>query len=238
MNRFFLTLSAAAALFTATTSFAAPTVLTGPSEVGATFSKIYVPVGFDSNDHFQFVGEGMFNNSCYRPAATTVSVDAKTKTIKVGPVAYEYKGLCLQVILPFQRVVDVGILSEGAWQIVTTDGKQLGQVNIKPALVADADDYLYAPISQAYVRQDKGTESLILNGMFPTACMSMQDVKVSMNDDVIVVQPIAQMAKAKCDEKPQSFTQIVPLPALKAGRYLLHVRSMNGNAINTLFDIQ
>ncbi len=83
----------------------------------AIFQKIYVPSGFDSNDHVQIVGEGMFRNTCYRPAPSSVRVVEATKTIYIGPIAYEYAGLCLQVVLPFERTIDVGILKAGLWKI-------------------------------------------------------------------------------------------------------------------------
>lgn len=228
-----------ATLFNSQPVFAAPGAQAEPTQVGVTFARVYVPVGFDSNDHVQFVGEGMFKNACYRPAPTTVSVDTASKTIKVGPVAYEYKGFCLQVILPFDRVVDVGILEPGTWQIVNaTDGQALGQVSIAPATTADPDDYLYAPVAQAYVRQSGKATTLILNGTFPSSCMAMKDVKVNIIDNVIVVQPIAEMAQGTCTGPATSFTKTVKLGAVKAGRYLLHVRSMNGNAVNALVDVQ
>lgn len=236
-----LNLAAAVAVATvgfAAQSFAQTNVKSEPSQVGVTFSKIYVPVGFDSNDHVQFVGEGTFKNSCYRPAATTVAVDNASKTIKVGPVAYEYNGLCLQVILPFERVVDVGVLPAGLWQVVLTDGKKLGEIEVKPTLSPEPDDFLYAPISQAYVRQSGSRTNLYLNGSFPNECMSIQDVKITITEDAIMVQPIAVMAEGACTGAPKSFTKLVKLPAVKAGRYLLHVRSINGNAINTLIDVQ
>lgn len=226
-----------------TTAFAAPSqtpsVKQEPSQVGVLFSKVYIPVGFDSNDHVQVVGEGQFMNSCYRPANVTVNVDQAKKTITLGPVAYKYNGLCLQVILPFDRVVDVGVLQAGNWQIVQTDGKQIGQIRIAPSLTADPDDYLYAPISQAYVHQTGANAELMLNGNFPSSCMSMKDVKFSIQDNVIIVQPIAQMQDAgTCLGKPAPFTQVVQLGTVAPGRYLLHVRSMNGQAINTMVDIQ
>ncbi len=227
------------ALLIAQSSFAQPSIQAEPTQVPATFSKIYVPVGFDSNDNVQFVGEGIFNNSCFRPAPTTLAVDPATKTIKVGAVAYRYNGICLQVLLPFSRVVDVGILAAGTWQIVGVDGKRLGQIKVAPTLTADPDDYLYAPVSQAYVRQTRASESLILNGTFPNSCMSMQEVRVNVTDDVVIVQPIAQMIdKSACKGGPKIFTHIVNLPLIKAGRYLLHVRSMNGAAVNSLVDLQ
>lgn len=227
-----------ATFFAALVAHAQPTVKSEPSTEAVTFSKIYVPLGFDSNDHVQFVGEGMFQNSCYRPANVTVATDVATKTIKVGPVAYKYNGLCLQVILPFDRTVDVGVLAAGTWQVVQADGKQVGQIKVSPALTADPDDYLYAPISQAYLHQTNGKSELMLNGNFPNSCMKMQDVKFNVQDDVITVQPIATMDQGTCTGPAVPFTQVVQLGAIKAGRYLLHVRSMNAQAINTMIDIQ
>jgi len=240
MTRFILT---AAALLAANLVFAAPVTKAEPTTEAVTFSKIYVPLGFDSNDNVQFVGEGVFSNSCYRPATVTTNVDVATKTIKVSPVAYKYAGLCLQVILPYHRVVDVGVLPAGTWQVVQVDGKAIGQIKVAPALTADPDDYLYAPISQAYVHETNGKEELMLNGNFPNSCMSMKEVKFDVQDDVIVVQPIAQMSTdAACQGAGRGpavpFTQVVQLGSIKAGRYLLHVRSMNAQAINTLIDIQ
>lgn len=239
MTRFIL---AAAAVFVVQSAYANPSLQAEPTTEAVTFSRIYVPVGFDSNDHIQFVGEGVFSNSCYRPAPVTTTVDKQAKTIKVGPVAYKYSGLCLQVILPFERVVDVGVLPAGTWQVIQADGKAIGEIKVNPALTADPDDYLYAPISQAYVHESQnGTEELMLNGTFPNNCMSMDQVKFDVQDDVIVVQPIAKMSSqnaAQCTGPAAPFTQVVQLGQLKAGRYLLHVRSMNAQAINTLVDIQ
>jgi hypothetical protein len=243
MTRLLLTpLLTALTVLVTQTSFAAtppaPVLKSEPTTEAVLFSKIYAPVGFDSNDHVQFVGEGMFSNTCYRPATVTVAVDNAKKIIKVGPVAYKYNGLCLQVILPFDRTVDVGVLSAGTWAVVQLDNKQIGQIKVAPALTADPDDYLYAPISQAYVHETNGKEELMLNGSFPNSCMTMQDVKFNVSDDVIVVQPIAQMAAGPCTGPAVPFTQVVQLGAIKAGRYLLHVRSMNAQAINTMIDLQ
>src|SRR5690606_29287612 len=110
--------------------------------------------GFDSNDHVQFVGEGLFRNTCYRPATPFAMVDHDRKQIRVGPVAYEYNGLCMQVILPFERVIDVGILKPGAYEVIQEpDGRLLGTIPVKVARSADPDDHLYAPVSQAFFRQ-------------------------------------------------------------------------------------
>lgn len=219
----------------ATTSISIP-----PGKVAATFNKVYAPGGFDSNDNVQIVGEGMFKNTCYRHAETTVRVEESTHTIYLGPVAYEYAGLCLQVILPFERVIDVGILKAGTWRIVQGDGTQkLNEVSIRTALTDQPDDYLYAPISQAFFQQKGAVSEIFLTGDFPNECLSMDEIKVTLEKDVIVVQPIAKMeTRASCKDGKFPFTKSVSVDLIPAGRYLLHVRSLNGHAVNSLVDVQ
>ena len=212
-----------------------------PVRVGATFSNVYIPEGFDSNDHVQIVGEGLFRNTCYRPAPGSLKVDESTKTISVGPVAYEYSGFCLQVILPFNRVVDVGILKPGTWQVVQTAGptvQQLGEIHVVPALTNSPDDFLYAPISQAFFQQNGLMSDVFLTGEFHSSCMALETVKTSVQKDVLVLQPIAKMASGPgCKDGTFAFSKKVELGFVPKGHYLLHVRSMNGNAINTLVSV-
>lgn len=225
-------------------AFLAPLAATAdgadPIQVGATFNKMYAPRGFDSNDNVQFVGEGRFRNTCYRPAPGSLKIDDASKTITVGAVAYEYSGFCLQVILPFQRTIDVGILKAGAWQVVEDDAARtkLGEIQIAPALANTPDDFLYAPIQQAFFQQKGKNSSVILTGQFSSNCLSLESVKVDVQEDVIVVQPIARMEPfLKCVVTPVNFEKKVSLGKVKPGRYLLHVRSMNGNAINSLVNV-
>lgn len=216
------------------------TALDGPVKVGAAFSRVYVPDGFDDNDQVQFVGEGLFTSLCYRDASPTVRVDHPKKEIFVEPGAYKYEGYCLQVILPFDRVVDVGVLEAGRYRIVQApDHKVLGEIHVKRATALTPDDYLYAPISQAYVKA-RGASSLVyLSGVFPAACLKIKEIKFQVQSDVLVVQPVAEIDPGiPCMEGSFPFEARVDTGPMKPGRYLLHVRSMNGKAINSLFDVR
>jgi len=230
------------AVFSLALALASVSHAADPTLVGATFSRIFVPGGFDSNDHVQFVGEGMFRNTCYRPAPGAVSVNEEQKTITVGAVAYEYKGFCLQVILPFQRTVDVGILKAGRYQVFQDNGRgqqALGEINIRQSRSDAADDFMYAPISQAFFKQNFAFSEVTLTGDFPTECMAMDHVKVTVEKDVIVLQPIAKLVnRPSCREGRFPFEQKVTIPSVAPGRYLLHVRSMNGNAVNNLINVE
>lgn len=211
-----------------------------PVKIPAFYEKAYVPEGFDSNDQVEFVGEGLFSNTCYRPAETNVSVNHEKKTILVGPAAYQYAGFCLQVILPFDRVINAGLLKPGTYQVIQEiNGAQLGQVNVKEAKTESADEFLYAPISQAFFRNSGMTSEIYLTGEFKNSCLSLDKVAVSVQKDVIVVQPIAKIDdNGNCQEGRFHFEELVKIDTLRKGRYLLHVRSMNAKSVNSLVDVK
>lgn len=209
-----------------------------PVRVPVNFNASYVPQGFDSNDRVQLVGEGEFQNSCYRPAPVQTQVDEASRTVTVTPTAYEYSGVCLQVILPFDRVVDVGVLKAGTWLLKQNDGAELGKIEVAQAARSEPDEHLYAPISQAFV-DTRGLRAIIrLSGNFPNNCMRLDDVKVDVQPKAVVVQPIVSMAsRPGCRNGSFPFRASYSTRLNRPGRYLLHVRSMNGNSVNSLFDV-
>lgn len=221
--------------FTAATAWAAST----PTTVPVSMQKLFVPNGFDSNDNVQIVGAGLYANSCYRNAETKVRVDHEKKTVFVLALAYHYDGYCLQVVLPFDRVIDVGILQEGTYSIVQElDGKTLGQITLRKATGDGPDDFMYAPISQAFF-QSRGLDNRVfLAGEFPLSCMRLKEVRVHAQTDVLVIQPIVEIDSSRpCVDGRYPFENMTDVGFLPSGRYLLHVRSMNAKSINTLFEV-
>jgi hypothetical protein len=214
-----------------------------PVVVGSEFHTGYVPDGFDTNDNAQLVAEGLFRNSCYRPASVKVDVDHSAKTITLHPTAYEYEGYCLQVMIPFDQAIDVGILKAGTYQVIQSImGEQnvLGQMKVRIAANSAADDYLYAPVSQAYFEKKPGKPATVrVSGEFTSSCMKLAEVMVSVQPNVIVLQPISTLQdRGDCVQGKFPFEKQVQLANMKTGRYLLHVRSLSGKSINTLVDVQ
>lgn len=213
-----------------------------PKRVDVSYRRVYIPEGFDTNDRVQIVGAGLFPNTCYKPANVKFRVDHRRMRITVAPMALEYPGICLMVLVPFHQVIDVGLLRAGKYIIAeSTSDRELGMVEVKAATVLDADDYLYAPISQAYVQsKSDGSHHLILQGSFSNTCLKFVDVVVNIKDQVIVAQPISELDASgsdPCVDKQVRFEKSIQLDTLVKGRYLLHVRSINGQAINALIDI-
>lgn len=209
-----------------------------PVKVPATFKRVYVPEGFDDNDNVQFVGEGLFSSSCYRYSDTAVTVNHADKIISISTSAYKYNGMCLQLVLPFDRVVDVGILKQGTYTIVQgPNSVQVGSIVIKSSTRGEPDDNLYAPISQALFTSKSGVNKVTLTGDFPLSCMKLQKVETHVLTDSLIIQPISEMVNTGCKDGTFPFETEVDLGAVKPGRYLLHVRSMNGKSVNSLVDV-
>jgi hypothetical protein len=208
-----------------------------PSLIETHFNQVYVPEGFDDNDNVQIFGVGVYPTACYRNAETTVNVDEVNKTITIVPTAFYYNGICLQVLLPFERVIDVGILKAGVYSIFQNNSQTvLGQVNVRHALQAEPDDELYAPVSQVFVRTVNGMSQITITGEMPSGCMALKEIRVDVQKDVIVLLPIVEMKIAGCKKEKYSFESTKSV-SIKPGQYMMHVRSMNGKSINNRIDV-
>lgn len=211
-----------------------------PQLVTGVFHTGYVPDGFDSNDRVQVVAEGYFSNTCYRTAGYESKVDVNKKVIEVASRAYKYKGMCLQMIVPYSQVINVGLLEAGVYTVKDKNHGTLGSLKVKLSTSGGPDDYLYAPISQAAVESDASGHYVAVSGKFTNSCVEFKDLRAEIQKNVILVLPISEMAdRSDCVAGSFPFSKTVKLGnGLTPGRYLLHVRSLNGNAINNLVDIE
>jgi hypothetical protein len=61
---------------------------------------------------------------------------------------------------------------------------------------------------------------------------------VSLEGDVVVVQPLVRVdLTSKCLMYLRPFSQEVMFPNLTEGRYLIHIRSTNGRALNRVLSV-
>ncbi|MBL7543228.1 MAG: hypothetical protein JNL11_05400 [Bdellovibrionaceae bacterium] len=200
----------------------------------------YIPQGFDSNDNVQMVVEGVFKDTCSKPGPAQFAVNQATKTVEVLTTEYRYAGPCLDVLVPHDTVVNLGVLGQGTYRVMQKNGRQLGSLVVQQALRATADDYLYAPVSQVYLKNSGAQVSVTLSGSFSNSCMSMAQVLTRVQGNVIVVQPLAHYNKeaSACANVLVPFEKTVIINGVRPGRYLLHIRSLNGNSVNNLYNIR
>ncbi|MBX2994659.1 MAG: hypothetical protein KF681_07550 [Bdellovibrionaceae bacterium] len=95
-------------------------------EVQIGISGAFVPGGFDSNSDSYVVINGVFPNGCYRwSRSEQKDVDAFHHDIK--SIAIVKQGMCLMVLMPFQKDIRLGKLPAGthALRFLNGDGTYL-----------------------------------------------------------------------------------------------------------------
>ena len=81
-------------------------------EVQIGLSGAYVPGGFDSASDVYVIVNGIFQNGCYKWKRVDVeNKDAFNHSIK--SIASVSQGMCIMVLMPFQKEVHLGKLASG-----------------------------------------------------------------------------------------------------------------------------
>ncbi|MEZ4750958.1 MAG: hypothetical protein R3B54_10150 [Bdellovibrionota bacterium] len=133
------------------------------------------------------------------------------------------------------------MLDKGEYQILDGESAQrLGKLEIQKAEQTGpgTDDYIYAPVEDAFVEIDKNTgkKVVVLHGAFSNTCMSFDRTEVHAYPEVVIVQPIVKLEEQPhCQVGHFSFKRTVELDPAVEGAFLLHVRSMNGKAVNKVY---
>lgn len=232
-------------LLLGSTSFAKPfnisvkTVTHQPKDV-------FIPNGFDNNDLSQIVIEGYYPNSCYQTGLLDFSVNTHEKTITINDTVYLHEQpVCARVLTKYTKVVNLGVLMEGSYKVLIGDkaGKYIerGTLGVKVATTASPDDYLYAPVDKIQ-RDQLSPHTVYLKGHFTNSCMSMDRVEVltQVENKTIVFLPIAKWTPSKnCKTVTpgEEFSYPVSLPEAPSGKYLMHIRSLNGQSVNEIMNI-
>lgn len=81
-------------------------------EVVVGINGAYVPAGFDSASDTYVVVNGIFQNGCYKWKRAEVS-NTDTFTHEVRSIASVSQGMCLMVLVPFQKEIRLGQMPSG-----------------------------------------------------------------------------------------------------------------------------
>jgi hypothetical protein len=217
-----------------------------PVLVPAPVDKVFVPAGFDDNDKVEVIVHGSFNSSCYKMGPVSASIDETNKKINISAQAFYYAGAtCIQMITPFIKSVEMDRrMISGNYTITVADRPNVEATLLRVAKATrpDADDYLYAAVNSASVETTvDGSRELVLKGQHPyllQGCVKFDDVKTyAGSDKTVVVQPITKIVygdecRGAVNNRFESRTKFGG--ELTQGEYLLHVRVLDGNAVNSL----
>ena len=209
-------------------------------------SGVFTPVGFDSNDNSQVVLAGTFPNTCYKVSEPKVTVDKLNKRVYVQDRAVYHKGLCLYMLVPYYKTVNLGVLEAGDYEIMLGDEAdptaaiKTAELGVSKATSSSPDDYLYAPVEEASLKTENGVLRLTLKGTFTRSCYQVKEVKMSVivsPHNMIIVQPIAEEDGTTCKDENREFETTVEIANAPTGKTLLHIRSLNGQAINRVLNL-
>lgn len=204
-------------------------------------TEIFIPVGFDDNDDVVAVVDGYLPDTCFRLRSPEMTVDAEKGKVMVQPKAMLFPGPCLDVTIPYTTVVRLGTVPKGTYTVATRKGNVSDSLNVKQATKQQPDDYLYAPVESAQIEKLAGNQlRAILSGRFTSNCLKLEEVRIANSGKTLEVLPIMkQLEKAEngeaCKKVEMPFEEKVMLPEIKAGRHLLHVRTLNGHSVNEVF---
>lgn len=108
------------ALTFAFASFAAPAkstikpmvVAPDQNEVVVSVNDAYIPSGFDSGSDAFVVVNGLFPNTCYQWKEAVVNNVTDTQH-EIRSMAKVHQGLCMMMLVPFTREIQIGKLQKG-----------------------------------------------------------------------------------------------------------------------------
>jgi hypothetical protein len=221
----------------ATTSSPTPP---GDGDIATVSAKnLFAPVGFDDNDMATVVIDGFLPSGCYRLVQPEVVIDQQEKRVTITPQARFYDHPCIEALVPYWQEIQLGVLPVGDYKIAVV-GSAIGEtMGVAESPSAGPDDFLYAAIDEAMVDRadDSDTYVVKLQGRFTNSCMVLTDIRVIDTGKTINVLPIMTMEdRDDCQPTEVQFRRMVDLPAsVSKARHLLHVRSLNGQAINHVF---
>jgi len=211
--------------------------------VAVAAEHLFIPTGFDDNDTSEVVVAGILPNACYSSVKGELIVDQQNREITVTPKARIAPGPCLQVVVPYSTVFEVGILPMGSYKVKVAGSDIEKTLTVAESTSAGPDDELYASVDNAYVSDipAQNRRVIVIEGVYTNTCMRWDRTElIHRSPDVVEVLPIVKMVDGPaCAQVLMPFKgTAVDLPVLKEGRYLLHVRSMNGTSLNRVFSIE
>lgn len=205
----------------------------------------FAPMGFDDNDNAQIVLFGNLPDTCHKAGAVRVRVDRERKTIFIRNEVLFYQGCwCADVLTPYIQTVNLGVLPAGVYSVAieAPNGslQRMARLPVSIAMTASPDEHLYAPVEQVQFNggHDYTSPEAVISGTIRNSCMVLTDIKVNYRlNHVIEFLPIVEMKGENCAPELRPFSAKVKISEAYRGRTLLHVRSLNGQALNQVVEL-
>jgi hypothetical protein len=208
----------------------------------AQIEDIYIPADYDSDDNAEIMTEGFLANDCWKIIDTHADIDSDRQIIRIGTEVTRITGLCAQSMRPFQSVFHLGKLAQGTYSIIQNfgdrDSSPVGELKISSARTDKIGGRIYAPVAEVNFHSDTMSGGILIKGFYPTNCMRIENLPVKIDGRIIVIEPIVKIREdGTCKTGSFPFHAVTHLDFIKTGHYLLQVRTMSGNSINRIIEI-
>ncbi|MCB0394736.1 MAG: hypothetical protein KDD25_09260 [Bdellovibrionales bacterium] len=233
-------------------------LLTMPAQasIEVFLSDILFPsVGFDDNDSVEIVLDGELPNTCYEIGSAQVRRVGNVFWVSQYSTLRDVQGCDEDQQLPevldwpvnYSNVITLGKLKTGDYKVafIGPNGEaQYRPLNIAPATGSSIDEKLYAPVTSAFVPEimvESDDVQVALTGVLKKSCVRMKeddrDLVQKIGNVLVILPELELLPQRECFSTLRPIHQIVSLGHLEPGRYLLHVRSAGGRAVNRTFSV-
>jgi hypothetical protein len=210
-----------------------------PIEKMVPVDHIYVPAGFDSNDTTEVVVTGFLPNLCHKSPSAMVTTKGNKIDIKVTSLYYhESNPFCPEMVVPFVETVKLGLLNKGDYEIKVNGKSQWElkeQIKVSQSTSTAVDDHSYAYVN--YVDKEQANGEVVLKGYNPSDCFVLDKIEHRSNGkDTYSVLPIMKQVRSFCPMKMTPFSYKWRVPTeLDSELLLLHVRTLDGKSVNSIY---
>jgi hypothetical protein len=201
---------------------------------------IFIPTGFDSNDTVEIVVTGFLPNLCHKVPEAQIVVNGRDVDVNITSLFYhETNPFCPSMVVPFTQTVNLGLMDKGMYNI-KVNGKSPWELNDKMEIDESTsnavDDHHYAYVN--YIDKEEASKGeVVLKGYNPSDCFVLDKIDhVSNKNDTYSILPKMKQIRSFCPRKMVPFSYKWKVPnELNERKVLLHVRTMNGNSVNSVY---
>lgn len=211
-----------------------------PVEKMVPVDHVYAPFGFDSNDSVEIVVTGFLPNLCHKAPASKVEIKGNKVNVEMTSLYYhESNPFCPEMVVPFTKTISLGVMDKGDYEITVNGESQWEKkeaIKIAESTSNSIDDFSYAYVT--YVEKENvGQGHVVLKGYNPSDCFELEKIDYVHNGrDTYSILPKMKQVREFCPMKMVPFEYEFKVPNdIDNNKVLLHVRTMEGNSVNTIF---
>lgn len=217
--------------------------------------RVHIPQAFDYDDVAQVVAEIKFENTCENLGPTAVFPHEEFPNVLLlhvegyRRVPQDPEKECKDIPNYIPVPIDIGVLDPREYELRNFKkiDQKLGTLRVRAKKNRRIDDLTYAPVDSLVIRKDVDgfRRFFSLAGTFSDNCsyFDAEKFKIAKTAEAMIeiLPAITKLDHEDCRIGQFPFFETFEIPSdregpykIGSGRYLFHVRSMNGQAFNKI----